>query len=87
MTAPLLRWGGVMGTGWIAERFVAATKKLTQQDIAAVGSRTPDAARQFGDRFDIRRRSSYEDLVAGPDIDVVYVATPTSATSRAQSWP
>jgi predicted dehydrogenase len=76
MTAPSLRWG-VMGTGWIAERFVAAAKRFTRQDIAAVGSRTPAGAQQFGERFDIRRRfGSYEDLVAAPDIDVVYVATP-----------
>ena len=77
--APKLRWG-VLGTGWIAERFVAAAKKLTRQQISAVGSRSAAGAAHFADRFEIpRRHGSYADLVADPEIDVVYVATPHNA--------
>ena len=74
--APSLRWG-VIGTGWIAERFVAALQKLTTQQVVAVGSRTTSTAEEFARRFGIpHAHGSYEDLVADPEVDVVYVATP-----------
>lgn len=78
-TAPVLRWG-VMGTGWIAERFVTAVRRLTRQDVSAVGSRDRRTADFFADRFGIARRyGSYADLVADPQLDVIYVATPHNA--------
>jgi predicted dehydrogenase len=74
--APSLRWG-VIGTGWIAERFVAALQKLTAQQVVAVGSRTEASAQAFAGRFAIpHAHGSYEELVADPEVDVVYVATP-----------
>ncbi|HEY0240715.1 MAG TPA: Gfo/Idh/MocA family oxidoreductase [Friedmanniella sp.] len=74
--APTLRWG-VIGTGWIAERFVAALQRLTTQQVVAVGSRTERSATEFADRFGLRHAyGSYEALVADAEVDVVYVATP-----------
>ena len=74
--APTLRWG-VVGTGWIAERFVSALQRLTTQQVVAVGSRSQASADAFARRFAIAHaHGSYEDLVADPDVDVVYVATP-----------
>lgn len=74
--APALRWG-VVGTGWIAERFVAALQRLTRQEVVAVGSRSAGSAQEFAGRFGIgHAHGSYEGLVADPDVDVVYVATP-----------
>jgi predicted dehydrogenase len=71
-----LRWG-VIGTGGIAAKFVADLALLPDAEVVAVGSRTADAAEGFGERFQIdRRHSSYADLVADPEIDAVYVATP-----------
>ncbi len=75
-SAPSLRWG-VMGTGWIADKFVTALLKHSSQRVVAVGSRGGASARAFADRFGIRNaHGSYEDLVADPEVDVVYVATP-----------
>jgi predicted dehydrogenase len=74
-----LRWG-VIGPGWIAERFVAALHKLTRQSVVAVGSRNLGAARAFADRFALpHAHGSYADLVADAEVDVVYVATPHNA--------
>ncbi len=43
------------------------------------GSRRPDAARSFADRFGAARaHGSYEELAADPGVDVIYVATPHS---------
>jgi predicted dehydrogenase len=75
-SAPRLRWG-VLGTGWIADRFVSALQQHSSQHVAAVGSRTLPSAQTFADRHGIARaHGSYEALVADPELDVVYVATP-----------
>jgi predicted dehydrogenase len=76
MAAPALRWG-VLGTGWIAEKFTGALRRNTRQDVVAVGSRSVASAKDFADRVGIgRAHGSYADLVADPEVDVVYVATP-----------
>lgn len=74
--APPLRWG-VIGTGWIAERFVDGLQSHTRQRVVAAGSRTETGAAAFAGRFGIPRvHGSYEALVGDPEVDVVYVATP-----------
>jgi predicted dehydrogenase len=66
-----------MGTGWIAERFVGSVQQHTRQSVVAVGSRTLDGARRFADRSGVAvAHGSYDDLVADPAVDVIYVATP-----------
>jgi predicted dehydrogenase len=77
--APALRWG-VLGTGWIAERFVRSVQRHTRQQFTAIGSRNADRSAAFAARFAIPGwHGSYEDLVADPAVDVVYVATPHTA--------
>lgn len=78
MDAAPLRWG-ILGTGWIARRFVGALRTHTRQEVYAVGSRSVESARSFvsdAGLADTRAYGSYEDLVQDPDVDVVYVATP-----------
>lgn len=76
MDAPPLRWG-VLGTGWIAERFAASLTRSTRQRLYAVGSRSPATARAFAARVGASTAyGSYAELVADPRVDVVYVATP-----------
>ena len=66
-----------MGTGGIAETFAADLTFTDSGRAVAVGSRHMDSAKRFADAFDIpNRHASYEELVADPDVDVVYVATP-----------
>ena len=72
----IVRWG-ILGTGTIAKVFAEALKELEDAELVAVGSRTQSSADAFGDHFDVlHRHGSYAALVANPDIDVVYVATP-----------
>jgi len=76
MDAPPLRWG-VLGCGWIAERFVTSLRRNTRQEVYAVGSRALPTAREFAARHGVpAAHGSYEELVADPRVDVVYVATP-----------
>jgi predicted dehydrogenase len=75
MTEPL-RWG-IVGTGWIADKFAADMVHCDSGQVVAVGSRRAETANAFADRFGIpNRHGSYEALVNDPEVDVVYVATP-----------
>jgi predicted dehydrogenase len=79
LDVPALRWG-VLGTGWIAERFVRALRTSTTQQVVAVGSRTQASAERFAAAAGtLTAHGSPEALVADPAIDVVYVATPHQA--------
>jgi predicted dehydrogenase len=69
-----------MGTGWIAERFVGSLHSHSSQHVLAVGSRSKTTADSFAGRLGIERsHGSYQDLVADPAVDVIYVATPHNA--------
>ena len=73
--SPSLRWG-ILGPGGIARAFTADLR-TAGLDVAAVGSRRRETAEAFAADFDIpRAHGSYEDLVADPDVDIVYIATP-----------
>ncbi|MUG44378.1 Gfo/Idh/MocA family protein [Paenibacillus woosongensis] len=75
-TRRTIRWG-IMGTGWIAEKFAADLTHVSNGEGMAVGSRTLNSANQFAAKFNIPRAyGSYEELVSDPEIDAIYVATP-----------
>lgn len=79
MDAPSLRWG-VIGPGWIAERFIGSLRGHTRQQVVAIGSRDLARSTAFAAKHGIERaHGSYEALVADPDVDVVYIATPHNA--------
>jgi predicted dehydrogenase len=74
--APVIRWG-ILGSGWIAERFIESVRAHTKQDIAAVGSRSKERAKEFASRMGLEQAyGNYEEFVAAEDLDVIYVATP-----------
>ncbi|MBC9819946.1 Gfo/Idh/MocA family protein [Terrabacter sp. MAHUQ-38] len=76
--APAIRWG-VLGPGGIAHTFADAVAVGTASSVVAVGSRSRERAQDFADEFEIGRAyGSYEELVADPDVDAVYVASPHS---------
>lgn len=70
------RWA-ILGAGNIARKFAEGLGALPEAELLAVGSRSQDKADAFATQFGIARRyDSYEALVADPDIEIVYVATP-----------
>jgi predicted dehydrogenase len=75
VTEPI-RWG-ILATGLIARMFTKDLTLLPDAEVVAVGSRSQEAADAFGDEFGVpHRHASYDALVADPDVDVIYVATP-----------
>lgn len=70
-----LHWG-ILATGGIAHAFTSDLR-TAGLDVTAVGSRSLDSARAFAAQYDIpHAHGSYEELVADPDVDIVYIATP-----------
>ena len=76
--APAIRWG-ILAPGGIAHAFADAVAVGTASSVVAVGSRSLERAKDFADEFGIpRAHGSYQDLVADPEVDAVYVASPHS---------
>lgn len=70
-----LHWG-ILATGGIAHAFTSDLR-TAGLDVTAVGSRSIESAKAFADQFDIpHAHGSYQELVADPDVDIVYIATP-----------
>lgn len=75
-SAPVLRWG-IMGPGRIASAFATSLVRHSDQRLAAVASRDGARARAFAEEFGIERAyAGYDTMLASPEVDVVYVATP-----------
>jgi predicted dehydrogenase len=70
-----VRWG-IIGTGGIAHVFVSDLM-AAGFTVTAVGSRRADKARDFAQQYGIpHAHGSYAELVADPEVDAIYVATP-----------
>ncbi|WP_062304961.1 Gfo/Idh/MocA family protein [Demequina subtropica] len=78
MSAPAVRWG-ILGAGGIAHKLADAVNRYTASQVIAVGSRSLERSQAFADEMGVPTAyGSYEELLADPDVDVVYVATPHS---------
>ena len=74
--ADRLAWG-IIGAGHIAKALARGLEHSRTGRLLAVGSRTIEKANAFADEFKVPKRyGSYEELLADPEVQVVYVATP-----------
>ena len=70
---------GIIGTGWIAEKAAITLNGLQECEAYAVGSRSQDKAATFAKKWNIAKAyGSYAELIADPDVDLIYVGTPHS---------
>ncbi|MGC4033190.1 MAG: Gfo/Idh/MocA family oxidoreductase [Tepidisphaeraceae bacterium] len=73
-----IRWG-ILGTGNIARQFATGVRQSKTGVLAAVGSRTSESAIEFANRFGVARpHPTYEQLLADPDVDAIYVSLPNT---------
>lgn len=81
MSAEPVRWG-ILATGKIAHTFARDLMLVPGAALTAVGSRRLASAQAFAAEYDgdtggpIAAHGSYAELVADPNVDVVYIATP-----------
>jgi len=71
-----MRWG-LMATGSICQQFARDLPHVPGAELAAVASRSGAKAAQFAQEFGFDRSyGSYDELLADPDIDIIYIGTP-----------
>jgi predicted dehydrogenase len=69
----------ILGTGSIAHKFARALMLLDNAHLYAVGSRYNEKAEGFAAEFGFSKHyGSYEELVADPGVEVVYISSPHS---------
>jgi D-xylose 1-dehydrogenase (NADP+, D-xylono-1,5-lactone-forming) len=71
-----VRWG-ILSTANINEKVLAGISGSPAVDVAAVGSRSRESAERFADAHGIpRAHGSYEELLADPEVEAVYIPLP-----------
>jgi predicted dehydrogenase len=72
----MIRWG-IAGPGRIADKVAADFVHVPDASLVAVGSRSAERAQAFASRHGAARaHGSYANLVADPEVDAIYIATP-----------
>jgi predicted dehydrogenase len=70
---------GVIGTNFVTDYVINASRQESRFMLSAVCSRTQQRADEFAAKYDIPHTfTSLEDMAASPDVDCVYIATPTA---------
>jgi 1,5-anhydro-D-fructose reductase (1,5-anhydro-D-mannitol-forming) len=78
-TASPLRWG-IIGLGWVSSDYLAPAirKSAASRLVACLGS-SAEKGKAFAERFGVpRAHASLEAMMADPEVDAVYVATPNA---------
>lgn len=72
----MLRWG-ILGTGFISDKMLAAIAASAGSQAVAVAGRQPDRAQALAEGWNIPRvHRDPQALLADPEVDVVYIGTP-----------
>jgi len=78
MAASLVRWG-IVSTADINRRLIPGAHASDKLELVAVASRARDRAEAYAREWDIPRAyGSYDELLADPEIDAVYLPLPNT---------
>jgi len=72
-----LRWG-LLGTARINRAIIPALRASERSELVAVASRQPEKGADYAREWGIPKVVGYEEMLADPGIDVVYVPLPNS---------
>lgn len=68
-----------IGTNFIVDRFLTATKNIKEMEYVSAYSRDPEKGLAFAKKYNAKRSdSNLSDLATATDIDAVYIASPNS---------
>jgi len=70
-----VRWG-IIGPGGVAKAFAGGIAHAKHATLEAIGTRHPERAGYANDFPGARVIAGYEALIADPDVDAIYIATP-----------
>src|SRR5437660_311698 len=71
-----VRWG-ILGDARINDAFIPGVQATSNGELVAIASRRPEAGSSAAERWAIPRvHHSYDDLLADPEIDAVYIPLP-----------
>lgn len=74
----VVKWG-VLGPGFIAHRFADSFPKNATMKLQAVGAVAQQMASDYAAKYNVPSAyGSYEELLADKEVDIIYIATPTS---------
>jgi D-xylose 1-dehydrogenase (NADP+, D-xylono-1,5-lactone-forming) len=78
-----VRWGVIGATSWVARVAVLpAMRESPLAEIVAVASRDPERGRAVAARLGARAHARYEEVLADPDVEAVYLPLPTGLHAR-----
>ena len=76
MSSKMINWG-LLSTARINRSVIPALRASKRSNLLAVASRSQESANEFASKWKIpRTHSSYEALLADPEIDVIYIPLP-----------
>jgi xylose dehydrogenase (NAD/NADP) len=78
MATSLVKWG-IVSTADINRKVIPGAKESPKIDLVAVASRTQERADAYAAEWEIPRAyGTYEDLLADPEIEAVYISLPNT---------
>jgi len=76
MEKKVYNWG-ILAPGNIARKFAVELQQIDNARVYAVASRNAERAKEFAEAFGAERYyDNYYDLVADPEVDIIYIASP-----------
>jgi predicted dehydrogenase len=77
-----VRWG-ILGDAAINDAFIPGVHATSNGELVAIASRRPEAGARAAERWSIPRVfQSYDDLLADPEVDAVYIPLPNHLHSE-----
>ena len=70
---------GVVGTGWITDKFIDACKKVPNVEVTSIYSRDISRAENFSKKHDLKHYyDNIEDMCSSGEVDAVYLGSPNT---------
>ena len=74
---------GIIGAGGIARTMAQTIREMPDVESTAIAARDPERARAYAEEYGFRKAyGSYEELLADPEVELVYIALPHSHHCR-----